>query len=631
MPKATLKSFSDLAQERASQIRNCANEPELLSWLDAVFFEKFDTLDERAGKAKTWCSTVARKHMLREGASEPFLPQPEALAAGAAWIRKAASEGKPLTTLCLEPAERELFSAILDWMRSTSGPALGSDWSKISVAQAKAAELAWVDAMAKAAAKKDLDAADAVGTELFAALGPSSGPREAARASGSEWAGWRWVEVASADALDREGSMMRHCVGSYAEDVASGRKRIYSLRDPSNTPKLTIEAKGSVLVQIKAFANASCPAEMRPAVASFAKAFEADAAARGLGVASASEELGLAGVGSMPGLGLVVGRLSVEQEYTLAVWVSEASEGGVRGEAAERRLEALAPGLAGLGLEENLTEMLRFSSKASRKEALFAAARNGCAGCVRLLIEVSDAKAEDSMALSFAAENGHAECVAMLIPVSDPKAGGSRALNWAAEVGHPECVKILISVSDPKSNNSKALYEAAEHGNAACVKLLIPVSDPKVRESQALTAAALNGHVECVKLLIPVSDAKDANSQGLYWAAFYGHTKCVEQLIPVCGPKAEALRAAIEGGSVDCVELLLPFCDPMEQSFDGLTAHDLALQEGRAEVAAIIGRFIKQEREVEKLPSILLTKWKKERADGAPKSEREPKGEQLSQ
>ena len=128
-----------------------------------------------------------------------------------------------------------------------------------------------------------------------------------------------------------------------------------------------------------------------------------------------------------------------------------------------------------------------------------------------------------------------------------------------------------------------------------------------------------------------VSDAKDANSQGLYWAAFYGHTKCVEQLIPVCGPKAEALRAAIEGGSVDCVELLLPFCDPMEQSFDGLTAHDLALQEGRAEVAAIIGRFIKQEREVEKLPSILLTKWKKERADGAPKSEREPKGEQLSQ
>lgn len=394
MPNATLNSFSEFTQGKASQIRNCANEHEMRAWFEALFLEKFDGQDARARKAWAWCSTVGRKHMLREGASEPFRPRRDVLASWPRWIRDAIKAGKPLSALSLAPSERDLFSSILDWMRSPSGPSLTSDWSKISAPQAKAAELAWIDAMAKAAAKKDLEAVDAAGTELFAPLGAGGPP--SCPGSGPEWAGWRWVEVKSADALDREGALMRHCVGSYAEDVASEKKRIYSLRDPSNAPKLTVEAEGAALVQIKALANAMCPAELRPAVAGFVKAFEADVAARGLGEASASDDLSVAGVGLLPGLGLAAAVLSARQAEILRGWAKAAEEGG---EDAKKRLNTLLPKLAGMGLAAELATTLRFSVPASRLQALVEAAGNGHAECVKLLILVSDPKANDSEAL----------------------------------------------------------------------------------------------------------------------------------------------------------------------------------------------------------------------------------------
>jgi len=49
----------------------------------------------------------------------------------------------------------------------------------------------------------------------------------------------------SRDALDKalkyEGATMGHCVGSYCEDVESGRSRIYSLRDAKGEPHVTVE------------------------------------------------------------------------------------------------------------------------------------------------------------------------------------------------------------------------------------------------------------------------------------------------------------------------------------------------------------------------------------------------------
>jgi hypothetical protein len=50
-------------------------------------------------------------------------------------------------------------------------------------------------------------------------------------------------EKALQDALKYEGDTMGHCVGGYCEDVASGRSRIYSLRDAKGQPHVTIETR----------------------------------------------------------------------------------------------------------------------------------------------------------------------------------------------------------------------------------------------------------------------------------------------------------------------------------------------------------------------------------------------------
>jgi len=53
-------------------------------------------------------------------------------------------------------------------------------------------------------------------------------------------------KVLLAQGLDAEGHMMGHCVGSYCEQVQGGGTRIFSLRDPSGKPHVTVEvAPGS--------------------------------------------------------------------------------------------------------------------------------------------------------------------------------------------------------------------------------------------------------------------------------------------------------------------------------------------------------------------------------------------------
>jgi hypothetical protein len=55
--------------------------------------------------------------------------------------------------------------------------------------------------------------------------------------------GFRWVRIIDPRALDREGSIMQHCVGagSYDYGVMNDTIRIFSLRDRQNQPHVTIE------------------------------------------------------------------------------------------------------------------------------------------------------------------------------------------------------------------------------------------------------------------------------------------------------------------------------------------------------------------------------------------------------
>jgi hypothetical protein len=65
----------------------------------------------------------------------------------------------------------------------------------------------------------------------------------------------KWVEVQTPEALNIEGKLMQHCVGSYAERVSNGRIKILSLRDSKNQPHCTLEVRGNDVHQIKGKQN----------------------------------------------------------------------------------------------------------------------------------------------------------------------------------------------------------------------------------------------------------------------------------------------------------------------------------------------------------------------------------------
>jgi hypothetical protein len=57
--------------------------------------------------------------------------------------------------------------------------------------------------------------------------------------------------------LEVEGTLMKHCVGSYADRVREGRVQIFSLRDPQNKPHVTVEVSDKLVKQIQGVANST--------------------------------------------------------------------------------------------------------------------------------------------------------------------------------------------------------------------------------------------------------------------------------------------------------------------------------------------------------------------------------------
>jgi len=60
-----------------------------------------------------------------------------------------------------------------------------------------------------------------------------------------QYQGWTIQIVMSENDLEVEGEKMSHCVGSYYHQVKNEQSIIYSLRDPSNGPHITMETDGS--------------------------------------------------------------------------------------------------------------------------------------------------------------------------------------------------------------------------------------------------------------------------------------------------------------------------------------------------------------------------------------------------
>lgn len=239
---------------------------------------------------------------------------------------------------------------------------------------------------------------------------------------------------------------------------------------------------------------------------------------------------------------------------------------------AEHSLFSSAAGGDHQKLAELLSQGVDPLSKNSR--AILLAAKNGHPECVALLAPLSNLAAIESSALIEAACRGCSQSVSALLPFFDDHHGNNtKALGFAAIHGHAECVKLLIPVSNPKANDSDPLSLAAFRGHADCVALLAPVSDPTARQSYALRQAAAAGHSDCVAILIPISNPAALDSHALELAAENGHAACVALLAPISDSKdhcSHALRAAVQRRRIDCVKILLPLSDPAAEDFEAL-------------------------------------------------------------
>lgn len=246
-----IPQFSRLVQTLAS--RNLTGDDELDAWLADIAKEKLGA-GERADKARVWLSSVGRKYMKRHGQATPISPaKAESLARMHPWAAKAVASGASIQALALPPAEAAELKSILDWMRSEQGPALASDWSRVSWPQAHVGHEKWIEQIGRQA-QRHLDESKAF-----------DGCERSIEVDSPELDGWCWARPLTAQALDREGALMRHCVGSYAESVQNDALQIWSLREPNGHPRLTVETRpvagGVEIAQVKSFANAPPRAE----------------------------------------------------------------------------------------------------------------------------------------------------------------------------------------------------------------------------------------------------------------------------------------------------------------------------------------------------------------------------------
>lgn len=121
---------------------------------------------------------------------------------------------------------------IVDYLNSPSAP---KRLRRMSYAQAKANAEKWVRAQVKKGSNIEESEDDIKVVK--------------------EWAsGFRLVQLVGPNAFKREGFLMSHCVGSYADKKDT---KIYSLRDPGNMPHCTMEVCGDQMNQIKGKGNGS--------------------------------------------------------------------------------------------------------------------------------------------------------------------------------------------------------------------------------------------------------------------------------------------------------------------------------------------------------------------------------------
>lgn len=215
MPEQNLKGFATLALAKAG--RNVINPEQADALASALSDTRLSNMEgERPLQIESWLRATARRHWIRSVPAKP-VDEVEAKARPESWAMSAFESGN-LVRMNLGDEQRREAMQIIDCLLALPKERL----ARMSYPQALSLSHKWHAEQAK----KKVTEEDPAGIEVVLDLD----------------GGMRWVEVKSPKSLEREGSMMRHCVGSYAQKVADGQCKIYSLRDEMNRPKLTVEA-----------------------------------------------------------------------------------------------------------------------------------------------------------------------------------------------------------------------------------------------------------------------------------------------------------------------------------------------------------------------------------------------------
>lgn len=218
MPQLSALSELTHAAARSLKARNIVNEQDIRALVQSACEARLRYFEGPERDAiERWALGAGRKHLIRELDAEPV---DRALPGDPPWLEAALRRGESALRAIIHPEAQSEVEHIIDWALANPQRQL----SKLSWAQAMENTARWDESLAKKGAlEEDPDGIEAVCEALMFQPGA------------------RWVKVFSARALEREGALMRHCVGSYAAQVSAGQCSIYSLRDQANHPILTVE------------------------------------------------------------------------------------------------------------------------------------------------------------------------------------------------------------------------------------------------------------------------------------------------------------------------------------------------------------------------------------------------------
>jgi hypothetical protein len=248
LTRKLIKAFSILESIQEVLIlneRNVANPKDIENYIESCL-KYYDYASSLTPEIESWFRTTVRKYLINEyvGIGVRLLnekPHRSSLFYQS-WMEKAFESGDPVYFWAYGDENDLHLTHILDFLTYIAD---NPDEVPRNLRLSNLSHLSYQTVLEKSndwtywLNTKNIDNKDAdEGETLFARLKN----------------GYTAVKVFGKEALTREGSLMQHCVGSYADRV-SRRTEIFSIRDAQGKPHITIEYKDGVVNQFQGKQN----------------------------------------------------------------------------------------------------------------------------------------------------------------------------------------------------------------------------------------------------------------------------------------------------------------------------------------------------------------------------------------